>query len=148
MITPPYYQTFYPETPEAVERLRLRLRVVAGILDLDPDLVPGLRDAWVENHPNPEDPSRGHLLVALYTECRGDVRGHAVGIFGLRVHPRYAHERDDAIAEAYKTFYFRVPADELSETMLASLVGAAVAPVDTDARWASALGIDWGGVPR
>lgn len=140
MTAPTYFETFYPDTVDAAERLIVRVRTIASIINIDPNVIPAVRDAWIEKHPSEDDPNTGHLLIAIYTEVRENINAHASGVFALRAHPTYHHERDDTIAPTYVTFYFRVPAETLSHTMIASLVGAAVAPVDTDARWASALG--------
>lgn len=139
-MTSTYYETFYPDTKDAADRLILRVRTVAGLVGIDPNVIPAVRDAWIEKHRSADDPERGHLLIAIYTEAREDIRRHASGIFAMRAHERYSGERDDTVAPTYLTFYFRVPAEEMSEATLASLVGAAVEPVDTDARWAAALG--------
>jgi len=139
MTGPTYYETFYPDTDDAAEKLILRVRTIAGLVGIDPNVIPAVRDAWIEKHRSVEDPTRGHLLAAIYTEAREDIRRHAAGVFAMRAHERYASERDDSVVPTYLTFFFRVPAEEMSEATLASLVGAAVEPVDTDARWAAAL---------
>lgn len=119
----------------------LRGNLLTDILGIRLNDVPRFRDAWVERGQNPDKaPGVGPLIIALYTESNGHHRdGMASKIFTMRAHPMYREERDDWIMPTFTTFYFNVPAEASAETINA-MAHAAVEPVNTDRRWAEALG--------
>lgn len=119
----------------------MRGTILATVLDLELGQIPRFRDAWAERWQNPDRaPGVGPIVIALYTECNGTFRdGMASKIFGIRAHPMYREERDDTLAKNYTTFYMNVPA-VIDEEVRVAMIRTAVPPVDTDARWRTALG--------
>lgn len=119
----------------------LRGRLLGEVLGIPSDRMPRFRDAWCERGQNPErEPGVGPLIIALYChidETRIVERGIAERVFDLRSNPYYMHETYDRFG--YTVFRFNVPAS-LDSDMLGAMAARAVSPVDTDVRWATALG--------
>lgn len=140
MSSPFDYLATFGDQPSRITRGR----VLAGLLDLDIDEIPAYRDAWVEKWQNPDrEPGVGPMMIVLYLEIGTgpqERRRHAVKIFTLRAHPQYRSERDDVVATGFACFYFATPTG-IPDTIHATMAARAVDPVDTDARWAAALGI-------
>lgn len=108
-----------------------RCSIILGLLALEGDLDAGrLRDAWIE-----KDPGTGEPILALYTRNGGGNReDQSAPIESMRAHPLYRRDADDHFDATYASFYFAAP-----EAYREALGPSAIDPVDTGARWQSAI---------
>jgi hypothetical protein len=124
------------------------VNAILATLDLTPQVVGRLRDAWVEAD------GVGGYRIAVYTRNGGGNREHwgfsypdrasgsgcpcpgCIQTHVLPTHPLYLFDRDDEFDFTYCTTYFRLP--ERYETELRAT--ARLEPVNTDEAWRAALG--------
>lgn len=112
--------------PGGEERGRVLL-VVLGYRSFEE--VGRFRDAWVER-----DDTHG-VVIHLYTRNGGGNRDdYATEINALRSHECYLRDADDSLDRTYASFWFRIP-----DAWREQLLGVAIDPVDTAARWQAAL---------
>jgi hypothetical protein len=114
--------------------------LIGLILSKDPtvptrasDMIPRLRDAWVEKDGD-------QILIRVMTRLGGGNRpDYATAIETIRNHPWYVRDEDQEFDSTYADFYFRPDLSDVDPELATALVEHAVEHVDMTERWNEAF---------